>query len=164
MALQYAPVRKVYWNLSHQQKARSAYLPPGGRWASAARPDEKCGKQLQVCTGLELSGSARIPHPPLRGTLSPGEGIASYNLHALNNNLANKPIFRPAGVIPSQCLHWLRISKNQVPSCPMGIGYSETPHIEIAAPPMAACNDASSGQRQRTVPCLSLLLDFLILL
>jgi len=29
MTLQYAPVRKVYWNLSHQQKARSAYLPPG---------------------------------------------------------------------------------------------------------------------------------------
>jgi len=41
------------------------------------------GEQLKVCTGLELIGSARIPHPPLRGTLSPGEGIASYILHTI---------------------------------------------------------------------------------
>jgi len=33
------------------------------------------GEQFKVRTGLELSGSARIPHPPLRDTLSPGEGI-----------------------------------------------------------------------------------------
>ena len=45
------------------------------------------GEQLKVCTGLELSVSARIPHPPLRDTLSPGEGIAWYIIGALNDNL-----------------------------------------------------------------------------
>ena len=58
----------------------------GGR-AQRARM-RNAGEQLKVCTGLELSGFARIPHPPLRGTLSPEEGIASYILHALNNNLS----------------------------------------------------------------------------
>jgi len=60
------------------------------------------GEQGKVCTGLELSGSAQIPHPPLRGDLSPGEGIAWYIFHALNNNLAHKPIFCHAGVIPEK--------------------------------------------------------------
>ncbi len=32
----------------------SAYLPPGGRWASAARPDEECGWAVR---GLYWAGT-----------------------------------------------------------------------------------------------------------
>ena len=47
-----------------------------------------------------------------------------------------------AGVIPEKYRKLVvGISKNQVSSCPMGIGYLETPYIEIATPPAAARND-----------------------
>jgi len=63
---------------------RSAIPSPGGEGGRAQRDRMRnAGEQLKVCTRLELNGSALIPHPPLRGTLSPGKGIASYILHTI---------------------------------------------------------------------------------
>ena len=57
---------------------------PGGEGGRAQRGRMRnAGEQFKVRTGLELNGSARIPHPPLRGNLSPGEGIAWYILHTI---------------------------------------------------------------------------------
>ena len=80
---------------SHQQP-----LPPRGRWPSAARSDEEHGRNCWIicsakaCSGVvhcnrffhctEFQCSSRIPHPPLRGTFSPGEGFLSFS----NNDLS----------------------------------------------------------------------------
>ena len=50
---------------------------PGGKLSAKLTDEERravgYGKSLQLCSKCEPT--ARIPHPPLRGTFSPGEGI-----------------------------------------------------------------------------------------
>ena len=72
------PLRLIRETIIYRiSEKRAAHTFPRGEGGRAQRGRMRnSGEQLKVCTGLELSGSARIPHPPLRGTLSPGEGIA----------------------------------------------------------------------------------------
>ena len=70
---------------------RAAYTFPRGEGGfcpyleeQGQKTDEEYGKRRRKSLlGWNIIVSARIPHPPLRGTLSPGEGIA------LNNHLCD---------------------------------------------------------------------------
>ena len=65
----------------------------------------------------------------------------------ISNHLAHEPILSSRRCHSEKVVYTgVGISKKQVPSCPMGIGYSKTPYIEIATPPAAARNDTSAKQ------------------